>query len=153
MKLITYILPLLLMLVTSGCSLIWDKEIEYAYVEPPSYPVLTAVGLAPIQTQKGIDPNTKMLRAMKASKLEAYRELAEQVYGQRLQGQGTVADMVLGQETLKTQVDGVIRGAKVVRTYQVGENYATEMELDMKLVNLLVWGQNQPRQLKQVHYY
>lgn len=152
MKLMNLMLALVV-LTCSGCSLIWDKEVEYTYLQPPSYPVLTAVGVAPIQAQKGSDTNTKMLRAMKASKLEAYRELAEQVYGQRLQGEGTVADMVLGKETLKAKVDGVIRGAKVIRSYQVGDNYATEMELDMELVNLLVWGQNQPRQLKNVHYY
>lgn len=153
MKFMAHLVLAVLVLATSGCSMIWDKEVEYAYVEPPSYPVLTAVGFAPIPQQQGSDFNTKMLRAMKASKLEAYRELAEQVYGQRIQGQGTVADMVMGQEVLKTKVDGVVRGAKVVKSYQVGDNYVTEMELDMEQVNLLVWGQNQPRTVKQVHYY
>ena len=153
MRLIHLAVVLPLIYLSNACWLLYEKEVEYEYLEPAVYPVLTAVGLAPIKAQSGSDDNIKILKAMKASRLEAYRELAEQVYGQRLQGQGTVADMVLGQETLKAKVDGVIRGAKVVRAYQVGENYATEMELDMAVVNQLVVTQNQPRRLKQVHYY
>ncbi|MCM2680078.1 LPP20 family lipoprotein [Echinimonas agarilytica] len=137
----------------SGCSLIYDKEIEYEYVEPDSYPTLSAVGYAPVNAQSGKDHNEKVLRAMKASKLEAYRELAEQVYGQRLTSQSTVADMVLGNDAMKAKVDGVIRGAQVVRSYPVGDNYATEMTLDMKTVHQLYITVNKPRRVKDVHYY
>ncbi|MBW8190515.1 LPP20 family lipoprotein [Neiella marina] len=143
-------------LLLSACSSLdsaYEKEVEYEYLEPESYPVLSAVGYAPISAQLGNDYNAKSLRAMKASKLEAYRELAEQVYGQRLQGKSTVADMVVVDDNLRTKVDGLIRGARVIRSYPVGDNYATEMELDMERIYLITSSVNKPRVIKDVHYY
>lgn len=140
----------------SACSNLntaYEKEVEYEYIEPEAYPVLTAVGYAPISAQLGADDNAKALRAMKASKLEAYRELAEQVYGQRLQGKSTVADMVVIDDSLRSKVDGLIRGARIVRSYPVGDNYATEMELDMERIYLITSSVNKPRVIKDVHYY
>ena len=69
----------------ASCGVI-DKHVEWETVEPASYPVLTAIGYAPIEPQQGSNANVKLLMAMKTSKLEAYRELAEQVYGQRIEG-------------------------------------------------------------------
>ena len=42
---------------------------------------LTAVGYANISEQKGRTDEERQVRAMRASKIDAYRELAEQVYG------------------------------------------------------------------------
>lgn len=137
----------------SGCSMLFDREISYEYVEPPYYPVVTAVGMAPISLQKGGDHNAKVLKAMRVSKLEAYRELGEQVYGLRLQGSSSVAELVQGNDNLKAKVDGVLRGAKVTKAYQVGDNYITEMKMDLQQVNLLIWTQNQPRRIREINYY
>ena len=67
----------------TGCSSIFDKHVEYRYVEPDNYPVLKAIGYAPISAQPSSNESQRTLLAIKASKLEAYRELAEQVYGQK----------------------------------------------------------------------
>ena len=90
---------------------------------------------------------------MKASKLEAYRELAEQVYGQKVDAQTSVQGMVASNDSLKVRVQGVVRGAKVVKSYAVGDTYATEVELDMKLVHDLYVGQTRPRSVKKVTYF
>lgn len=66
----------------SGCGII-DKHVEWETVEPESYPVLKAIGYAPISSQRGESDSMKLIMAMKASKLDAYRELTEQVYGQK----------------------------------------------------------------------
>ena len=69
----------------SGCSLVHDQQyVEWETKTPDTFPVLTATGFAPIDAQPGETPQHKDLAAMRASKLEAYRELAEQVYGQRI---------------------------------------------------------------------
>ncbi|MBD1390480.1 LPP20 family lipoprotein [Neiella sp. HB171785] len=153
MKLWLMLFATLAMTACSSFDTAYEKEVEYEYVEPDVYPVLSAVGYAPISVQQGADYNAKSLRAMKASKLEAYRELAEQVYGQRLQGKATVADMVVVDDGIKSKVDGLIRGARVVRSYPVGDNYATEMELDMERVYQITRSVNKPRRIKDVHYY
>ena len=68
----------------ASCSSMFTKQIEWEVVEPVTYPTISAVGYAPISAQRGQDDSTKMLMALKASKLDAYRELTEQVYGQKV---------------------------------------------------------------------
>ncbi|MDA0146946.1 flagellar assembly lipoprotein FlgP [Vibrio sp. LaRot3] len=98
---------------------------------------LTAVGYASISEQKGRNEEEKQVRAMRASKIDAYRELAEQVYGMRVSGRADLQDQRLGTEHTSGAVDGVIRGAEVVRSYKAGDNYVTELRLDIKKMNKL----------------
>ena len=91
--------------------------------------------------------------ALKASKLEAYRELAEQVYGQKITAGTTVKGSVAQSDQLRSQVQGVIKGAQVVKSYPVGDSYATELRLDMKRVHDLYIGEIKPREVKKVTYY
>lgn len=141
-------------LALSGCSMLYDKHVEWEYVEPDNYPVLTAVGYAPIDEQSGASASMKMLQAVKASKMDAYRELAEQVYGHRVNAEQSLENMLLENEQLQSSVQGVIRGAKVIRTYAVGDNtYATELELDMQKVYDIYLSVAKPRRIKDVKYY
>ncbi|MGF1908032.1 flagellar assembly lipoprotein FlgP [Vibrio kasasachensis] len=98
---------------------------------------LNAVGYASISEQKGRDVEDKQVRAMRASKIDAYRELAEQVYGMRVSGRADLQDQRLGTELTSGAVDGVIRGAEVVRSYKVGDTYVTELRLDIQKMNKL----------------
>ncbi|EKO3953829.1 flagellar biosynthesis protein FlgP [Vibrio fluvialis] len=98
---------------------------------------LTAVGYASISEQKGSDDEEKQVRAMRASKIDAYRELAEQVYGMRVSGRAELQDQRLGTELTSGAVDGVIRGAEVVRSYKVGDSYVTELRLDIRKMDRL----------------
>ena len=141
-------------LLVSGCTSMFDKHVEWETVEPEEYPVLTAVGYAPIASQHGGSEAEKNIMAMKASKLDAYRELAEQVYGQQLNGQQSLANMVINNAQLQASVEGVIRGAKVIKAYPVGEDtYATELELDMQQVYNIYVSTARPQRLKTVKYY
>lgn len=137
----------------AGCSSVFDKHIEYDYVEPESYPVIKAIGYAPLSAQPGSSEAQKMLMALKVSKLEAYRELTEQVYGQNLSSEMTVKGAIAQNDGLKSRVKGVIRGAKVVKSYVVGDTYTTELELDMKRVHDLYITQVKPRKVKRITYY
>ncbi len=97
--------------------------------------VLTAVGYAPIASQKGKTFNHKMLNAIKASKIEAYKELAEQVYGVVLTSDNTVIDAHLQNDTIQSHVSsGLIRGAAVTKSYHRGAFYITELELKMTVL-------------------
>ena len=137
----------------AGCSSMFDKHIEYSFVEPDGYPVIKAIGYAPLSAQPGESESQKMLMALKVSKLEAYRELAEQVYGQSLSADMTVKGAIAQNDGLKSQVKGLIRGARVVKSYAVGDTYTTELELDMKRVHDLYVTQVKPRKVKRVTYY
>lgn len=98
---------------------------------------LTSVGYASISEQKGRNEEEKQVRAMRASKIDAYRELAEQVYGMRVSGRADLKDQRLGTELTSGAVDGVIRGAEVVRSYKVGDSYVTELRLDIQKMDRL----------------
>lgn len=138
----------------AACDSLITKHIEWETVEPSEYPVLNAVGYAPIEAQIGLNSSSKRLMAIKASKLDAYRELAEQVYGQKVDGIQELANMVLTNNQLKSSVEGVIRGARVVKTYPVGEDtYATELELDMEVVHNIYLSTAQPKRIRKINYY
>ncbi|CDT26803.1 MULTISPECIES: flagellar assembly lipoprotein FlgP [Vibrio] len=106
---------------------------------------LVAVGYASISEQQGRNDEERRIRAMRASKIDAYRELAEQVYGMRVSGRAELEDQRLGTERTSGAVDGVIRGAEVVRSYPVGDSYVTELQLDIrKMEKLRDYGEVQP---------
>ena len=138
----------------TGCSSLLNKHVEWETIAPDTFPVISAVGYAPISDQRGASESSRMLMALKASKLDAYRELAEQVYGQKVDSGQSLASLVIENTRLDSSVQGVIRGAKVVKSYPVGDDtYATELELDFKLVNDIYLSVARPKRVKKVHYY
>jgi|TARA_B110000908_G_C10226229_1_gene438061 hypothetical protein len=138
----------------TGCSGLFNKHVEWETVAPETYPVISAVGYAPISDQKGKSESSRILMALKASKLDAYRELTEQVYGQKVHSGQSLESLIIQNTRLDSSVQGVIRGAKVVKSYPVGDNtYATELELDFKLVNDIYLSIARPKRVKKVNYY
>ena len=97
---------------------------------------IRSTGYAVISVQPSDVDAQQRLLAIRASKLDAYRGLTEQVYGQYLDATTTVADMAVLSDTFRTQVEGVIYGAKVVSIAPVGEDtYETTMSLDQTVVD------------------
>lgn len=137
----------------AGCSSVYDKHVQWETVKPDSFPVLSAIGQAPISLQKSDNKTQKMLMAIKASKIAAYAELAEQVYGQQIQGELTMRNMIVNDQVLNASVQGLIRGAKVVKSYPVGDTYTTELELDFKDVWDIYQTRSRQKQIKDVKYY
>ncbi|MBU2891879.1 LPP20 family lipoprotein [Colwellia sp. D2M02] len=136
-----------------ACSSIYDKHVQWQSVKPESFPVLNAIGYAPISLQQSSHETQRMLMAIKASKIAAYAELAEQVYGQKIEGQTTMADLLINDSQLKSSVQGVIRGAKVVKSYPVGDTYATELQLDFEDVYKIYEANNPRQEVKEVSYF
>ena len=154
MKKLLSAVPLSVALLLSGCSAFYDKHVQWEYIQPDSYPVLKAVGYAPISAQQGHTESIRLLQAVKASKLDDYRELTEQVYGQKIDGDQELVNLVLSDDALKSSVQGVIKGARVTKTYSVGEDtYVTELELDLKKVYDIYLSTARPRKIKRVDYY
>ena len=69
---------------------------------------LVATGYAVISVQNHKNPSQQRLLAIRAAKLDAYRALTEQVYGQHLDATTTVADMTVMSDTFRTRVEGVV---------------------------------------------
>ena len=70
------------------------------------------------------------LMAERAAKVDGYRNLLEQAYGLQVTGSTTVRDFVTQSDTVRTQLDAFIRGAKVSDTRVLDDgSVETEMEI------------------------
>ncbi|MBT3567015.1 LPP20 family lipoprotein [Porticoccaceae bacterium] len=95
-----------------------------------------ATGYAVISVQKSDNAAHQRLLSIRASKLDAYRSLMEQVYGQYLDANTTVAEMVVQSDSFRARVQGVIYGAKLVSIAPVGDDtYETTLSLSNDIVN------------------
>lgn len=133
-RLFTYSILFALLFVIAGCSQNEDQATEGRIEENYEF---VAVGYAAIAAQKGESEDIKMLNAIKTSKLDAYKELAEQVYGVMLTSENNVKKHQLQLDSLNSKVSGLVRGARVLRTYHEGDLYITELGLNMKTLPFL----------------
>ena len=86
---------------------------------------ISGIGFAQIANQPGTTTNQRRLMALRAARLDAMRDLAEQVHGLHL--------------TATTTVDGTIRGARTVRITPKGtDGYEVELSLDADTVAYIV---------------
>jgi len=97
---------------------------------------ILATGYAVISIQQHDNPAQQRLLSIRASKLDAYRTLMEQVYGQYLDANTTVAQMVVESDSFRARVQGVIYGAQLVSITPVGDDtYETTLSLKRGIVN------------------
>lgn len=101
---------------------------------PPVQPQrLTAVGYGSTVRDNALyNYGQQKLMAMRAAQLDAYRNLAEQVYGFRLWGTTSIAAFATQNDSIRTHVDAFIRGAKVVNVTSIADgNFEVTVELDL----------------------
>ena len=152
-NLVKYTFILVTSLCFYGCSSAFNKNVQWQTVKPTTFPVLTAIGQAPISLQLSSNESQRMLMAISASKIAAYAELAEQVYGQQVTSKLTMSNLVINNQALEASVQGVIRGAKVIKSYPVGDTYTTELSLNFKDVYAIYETTSRQREVKRVDYY
>lgn len=130
-------------LMLTGCSL-WpfgkNDELEAIRAEvrqinenlPTMEPmVLQVTGYGAINpTTRGVTEVQRRLLAMRASKLDAYRTLAERVYGTQIVGSSTVENLVVQNDQYRAFVDARILGARVVYQDVLADgSYETMVEM------------------------
>ena len=92
--------------------------------------VLTGVGFAPISSQPAKTDEERRLLAIRASHLAALRNLAEQVYGVKLQSQSSAANTSLQSDSIRATVSGTVAGARIVKITPKGDDtYETIVEM------------------------
>ena len=130
-------LVLLLSITLFSCANPGDGNRQGNKMQQNYQHTFTSVGYAPIAAQQGDTFDLQILNAIKASKLEAYKELAEQVYGVLLNAESNVNGARIQKDLIHSRVKGLVRGAKVLKSYHEGDMYITELELDMQTLPFL----------------
>ena len=102
-------------------------------------PTITGMGYASVSAQPAQSVNQRRLMAIRAARLEAMRNLTEQVHGIRVNSRTTIIDAIVQNDSLRATVDGLIVGAKTVRINPVGsDTYEVVLELDQALINTIM---------------
>ncbi|MDA9989416.1 LPP20 family lipoprotein [Paracoccaceae bacterium] len=102
-------------------------------------PTITGMGYASVASQPAKSVNQRRLMAIRAARLEAMRNLTEQVHGIRINSRTTIIDAIVQNDSLRATVDGLIVGAKTVRINPVGsDTYEVVLELDQALINTIM---------------
>lgn len=93
---------------------------------------LLAVGYGAQGSYSQYTHGQQQLMAMRAAQVDAYRNLAEQVYGFRVWGNTAVSAFATQNDSVRTYVDAFIRGARVVSMTAIANgNYEATVELDL----------------------
>lgn len=131
MKALLALLMLAVCLVLSACqspSLDQQMEEDLSVLWEPE--VIRVSGYSALSSSDS-DFQSRLL-AMRASRLDAYRTLAEQVYGTLIYSESAVSELGIASDQLRTVVDTAVRGAKVVEVRELQEGgYETVVELVM----------------------
>lgn len=89
-----------------------STQTSMAVSAPPV--IVRVTGYGAYKNSKDRKSESKRLMVLRASKLDAYRNLAERIYGTTITGSTTVKDFQLKNDGVASMVDSVVRGAKVV---------------------------------------
>lgn len=116
----------------SGCTMApWQEWRALLVPYPPV--TLRAVGYGTVRPDKGLTVNQMKLMAIRASNMDAYRHLAEQVHGIQISGTTTIGAMTVVNDSYKGYVNGFLRGAKLISRNPLTDNYTYETILELTL--------------------
>ena len=127
----------MLLVMTTGCAVnMQDYNAALVQSVLDRNNNIIATGYAVISVQKADTTAQQRILSIKASKLDAYKVLMEQVYGQYLDANTTVSEMIVQSDTFRAKVQGVIYGAKLVSITPVGDDtYETTLSLSNSVVD------------------
>jgi hypothetical protein len=102
-------------------------------------PTITGVGFSAVSIQPGKNINQKRILAIKAARLDALRQLTEQVHGIQISGSTEIAEAIVQSDTLRADIRGVILGARTVKIEpSSSDTYEVIVEIDRPLIDEIV---------------
>lgn len=106
---------------------------------PSTVQPLIGRGFGQIAGQPGKTYNERRLMAIRAARLEAMRDLTEQIHGIRLAAQTTMQDATVTDDRLNATIQGTLRGARTRKITPRGDDgYEVELEIDRDTLGYIV---------------
>lgn len=91
---------------------------------------ISGIGYGAESTFEGYTPGQRRLMAIRSAKLDAYRSLAEQLYGIKIDSNTSVATLTAQNDSFRARVDALVRGARLVSITPLADhNYETILEV------------------------
>ena len=120
----------------TGCNWYIPYEDEYQGLSALAKGgVIEATGYSVIQSHSGSEPQQRLM-AIKAARLDAFRQLAEVVYGTYIDSNTTISDLTIQDDVYRARVEGVIYGAELVKIEPISnDTYAVTLGLPRATVN------------------
>ena len=116
-----------------------QKSVKRLPVKVVEIPTITGVGFSAVSIQPGKNLNQKRIMAIKAARLDALRQLTEQIHGIQLTGSTKIAEAIVQSDTLRADIQGVILGARTVKIEpSSSDTYEVVVEIDRPLIDEIV---------------
>jgi hypothetical protein len=97
--------------------------------------MIEVTGYSVIQSHSGSEPQQRLM-AIKAARLDAFRQLAEVVYGAYIDSNTTVSDLTIQDDVFRSRVEGVIYGAELIKIEPISnDTYAATLGLPRAVIN------------------
>ncbi|WP_439138084.1 LPP20 family lipoprotein [Roseicyclus sp.] len=102
-------------------------------------PTIRGMGYAVVSAQPGNNLNHRRLNAIRVARMEAMRNLTEQIHGVRIDATTTIAEAVLQNDTMRTTVVGMLRAARTVHIQPKGsDTYEVLLEVDRDMIEQML---------------
>jgi hypothetical protein len=116
-----------------------QRSVDKLPVKTLEIPTITGVGFSSISVQPGKSLNQKRIMAIKAARLDALRQLTEQIHGIQINSSTKIAEAVIQSDTLRADLQGVILGARTVKIEpNSSDTYEVVVEIDRSLINQII---------------
>lgn len=109
-----------------------NRNIEIIDVVPRDPIIVNAAGYSAPISSKQLSKSQARLMSLRGSKLDAYRNLSERVYGLKIDGTSSLSNMMMQHDELRTYVDAYLVGAKVISQREL-EDGTFETVVEMAL--------------------
>ena len=102
-------------------------------------PTIRAMGYAVVSAQPGKSVNHRRLNAIRVARMEAMRNLTEQILGVRIDASTTIAEAVLQSDTMRSAVVGMLRATRTVHIQPRGsDTYEVLLEVDRDMIDQML---------------
>ena len=134
-KITRFMLLMMFTLNLVGCNWYIPYSDEYSGINSLAQGgVIEATGYSVIQSHSGSEPQQRLM-AIKAARLDAFRQLAEVVYGTYIDSNTTISDLTIEDDVFRARVEGVIYGAEVIKIEPISDDtYAATLGLPRPVV-------------------